>query len=38
MNDEFMPKLTRSDLKAMAQKMKTDQAREIAEFERKLKP
>ena len=38
MIDEYSPKLTRSDLKAMAQKMKTDQTREIAELERKLKP
>ena len=38
MIDEYSPKLTRSDLKAMAQKMKTDQTREIAEFERKMRP
>ena len=36
MIDQFLPKLTRPDLKAMAQKMKLDQTREIAEFERKL--
>ena len=36
MIDQFLPKLTRPDLKAMAQKMKVDQTREIAEFERKL--
>ena len=36
MIDQFLPKLTRPDLKAMAQKMKVDQMREIAEFERKL--
>ena len=35
MIDEYMPKLTRADLKAMAQKMKADQTREIAEFEKK---
>lgn len=36
MIDEFMPKLTGTDLRRMAQQMKTDQAKEIADFERKL--
>lgn len=37
MMDEFLPKLTRADLRQMVQKMKADQTREIAEFERRLK-
>lgn len=36
MVDRFLPKLTRPDLKQMAEKMKADQTREIAEFKRKL--
>lgn len=36
MVDEFMPQLTRADLKAMAEKMKSTQTKEIAEQERKL--
>lgn len=36
MIDQALPKLTRPDLKAMAQRMKTDQTREIAEFQRKV--
>lgn len=36
MVDRFLPKLTRPDLKKMAEKMKADQTREIAEFKRKL--
>ena len=35
MVDEFAPKLQRADLKAMAQRMRADQTREIAEFQRK---
>ena len=35
MVDEFLPKLTRPELKAMAARMKADQTREIAEFQRK---
>lgn len=33
---EFLPKLTRPDLKQMAEKMKADQTREIAKFKREL--
>lgn len=36
MIDGFLPKLTRPDLKQMAQKMKGDQTREIAKFKREL--
>lgn len=36
MIDQYLPKLTRPDLKAMAQRMKADQTREIAEYHRKL--
>lgn len=35
MVDQFLPKLTRPELKAMAARMKADQAREIAAFQRK---
>ena len=35
MIDDFLPRLQNPQLKAMAQKMRTDQAREIADFERK---
>jgi uncharacterized protein (DUF305 family) len=35
MIDEFLPRLTRPDVRQMAEKMKADQTREIAEFERK---
>jgi uncharacterized protein (DUF305 family) len=36
MIDQFLPRLTRPDLRQMAEKMKADQTREISEFERKL--
>ena len=36
MIDEFMPKLTRPELKQMAQKMKSAQTREIAQLKREL--
>ena len=36
MVDDFMPRLTKPDVKQMAQKMKDDQQKEIAEFERKM--
>ena len=36
MIDRFLPKLTRPDLKQMAEKMKEDQTREVVEFKRKL--
>ena len=36
MIDEFLPKLTRPDLKQMAEKMKADQTGEIAKFKREL--
>lgn len=35
MIDQFMPRLTRPDVRQMAEKMKADQTREISEFERK---
>lgn len=35
MIDSLVPRLTREDVRGMAQKMKTDQQREIAEFQRK---
>lgn len=35
MVDEYLPKAKNAELKAMAQKMKADQTREIAEFEQK---
>jgi uncharacterized protein (DUF305 family) len=35
MIDEFLPRLTRPDVRQMAEKMKADQTRELAEFERK---
>lgn len=35
MIDDFLPRLQKPELKAMAQKMRSDQAREIADFERK---
>ena len=37
MIDEFLPKVTKPELKQMAEKMKSDQQKEIAEFERKAK-
>lgn len=37
MTDDLLPKLTRPDVKQMAEKMKADQQREITEFERKMK-
>ena len=36
MMDEYLPKLTRPEIKAMAQRMRDVQAREITEFERKV--
>lgn len=36
--DTYLPTATRPDLKAMAEQMKRDQAREIAEFTRKATP
>ena len=36
MMDEYLPKLTRADLRAMVQRMKDAHAREITEFEAKL--
>ena len=36
MIDQFLPKLTRPDLKQMAEKMKAEQTREIAKFKREL--
>jgi uncharacterized protein (DUF305 family) len=36
MIDRFLPKLTRPDLKQMAEKMQADQTREIAKFKREL--
>ncbi|MDQ6885831.1 MAG: DUF305 domain-containing protein [Gemmatimonadota bacterium] len=36
MIDQFLPKLTKPDVKAMAQKMKADQGQEIAEFQKQL--
>lgn len=35
MVDQFLPRLTKPEVRQMAQKMKEDQQREIAEFERK---
>ena len=35
MTDEFLPRLTKADVKQMAERMKADQQKEIAEFERK---
>lgn len=37
MVDQFQPRLTNAELKQMAEKMKTDQTREIAELRRKLR-
>lgn len=37
MIDQFLPKLTRPDLKQMAEKMKADQTREITKFKRELR-
>ena len=37
MTDDLLPKLAKPELKQMAEKMKSDQAKEIAEFERKVK-
>jgi uncharacterized protein (DUF305 family) len=37
MTDQFMSRLTKPEVKQMAEKMKSDQQKEIAEFERKLK-
>jgi uncharacterized protein (DUF305 family) len=36
MIDDFMPRLTKPDVKQMAEKMKADQQKEIAEFEKKM--
>lgn len=36
MVDEYLPKLTKPDVKAMAQKMKTDQEQEIADYQKQL--
>ncbi len=36
MIDQFLPKLTRPELKEMAEQMKADQTREIAKFKREL--
>lgn len=36
MIDQYLPKLTRPDLKAMATRMKADQEREIKEYQQKL--
>jgi uncharacterized protein (DUF305 family) len=36
MIDDMMPKLTKPDVKQMAEKMKADQQKEIAEFQRKM--
>jgi uncharacterized protein (DUF305 family) len=35
MTDEFLPRLTKADVKQMAERMKAEQQKEIAEFERK---
>lgn len=35
MIDQFLPKLQRAEVKAMAERMKSDQTREIAEFQQK---
>lgn len=35
MVDDFLPRLKRADVRQMAERMRTDQTREIAEFERK---
>lgn len=35
MTDEMLPRFTKADVKAMAEKMKTEQQREITEFQRK---
>lgn len=37
MTDDLLPKLTKPEVKQMAEKMKADQTREIAEIERKIK-
>jgi uncharacterized protein (DUF305 family) len=37
MVDQFLPRLTRPEVRQMAQKMREDQTREIAEFERKTR-
>ena len=37
MTDDLLPRLTKPEVKQMAEKMKADQAREIAEIERKMK-
>lgn len=36
MIDQYLPKLTKPDVKTMAQKMKADQTQEIAAFQKKL--
>jgi hypothetical protein len=36
-DQQFLPKLTRPDLKQVAEKMKADQTREIAKFKRELR-
>lgn len=36
MVDDFLPRLTKPDVKQMAEKMKTDQQKEIAEMEKKM--
>jgi len=36
MIDDYLPKAKNAMLKRMAEKMKTDQTREIGEFERKV--
>ncbi len=38
MTDALLPRLTKPGVKQMAEKMKADQQKEIAEFERKMKP
>ena len=35
MTDEFLPRLTKADVKQMAERMKAEQQKEITEFERK---
>ena len=37
MTDDLLPKLTKPEVKQMAEKMKADQQKEIAEFERKAR-
>lgn len=38
MVDQFLPRLKNADVKSMAEKMRAEQQREIAEFERKARP